>query len=1423
MAAGSPGQAVVLTEEIDADYEPTDQELQEYAEWLGMDIEEDKDLMWIARAGLKAPLPHPWKPCQTAEDGEIFYFNFETGESVWDHPCDDYHRQLYEREKAKKRGDQEDECEGSLSEGKDKKDKKEKKEKKERKKTKERQEKPEKAVTVTTPKALEAPSALPPLTGSIKRGPETPVGTASASLAALKAPAEGGGRSQNGLGEELESSIEESLGSAPEELSVLGKSGESKSAENDNGNAAPVTSSGAKDASVSISIMQLEDDDGNHSLSVSKVDSKIDVNEASVSEMASLVAEAEASISEYRTKLEADAAKQKKELEEWHKEESRKHAKQRKDWEAEFDDMRDATFAEMQAEHEKRIREEKQRLSQELTAKKKALKEESDASLEEEKDLTEKVKSLEVERDKLAEEVLVVKNISNDKEEEHASEVAKLQKEVDQAKAATTTAKAEMGTMSKKLQETEAERDFANGQLEGLKLDIGKLHVDIQQVKSQSQQEVEDLKEKLRLKTEECEQLMEKSLDLTDRLMEDESSPQGAKQLQAKLSEKTEEVEWVSAEKKVLEERVGKLQGEIDKLRDSSAEAESRRSEASAEAAALRTEVASLREEAGKHEAEHTKLMDEAKLRRSEADAQVQSLQVEIASLRGEAEKQQAELTHLRESSKSLESEAKKCEDAAAEAESRRSAAAGQTRTMQEEISSLREAAERHQAELANLKDSSTQAESRRSEAIAEAATLRAEVASLRKEAEKYQAELTRLQESSESVARQAKQSADAAAQLEALRSDVMSLRQEKERLLSEARTSEEKSVELSNQLERCKMMQESASRSREDAANAATQRAEASEQRAIEQLQASRVELEELRRQAGELRDRLRSQEVEDEKWRGILSGKEVRLSSLEAEIAAKAAECRRLREQLQQLQDGGAEASTVNGVAQLRQEIQRLEESNREKTAELSKEREKAQRSKEDTRRLEQSEHRSVQRLEVLQEEAERLRQEIVQLREDAAEAERHAEDIRGNLRNENRLRLAAETNLRKSSREVTGLRDQLAMQVASGEQLAAEVRRLRTEAADLEAELNHSRAQLESKDKRGDGKLSMQWYEIAQHEHVLSAREAKVDERERRVAEAARLLEEHRQTLLRSQPQVPIVEKPTPTSLESRFLAPAAEDACETSPRKTERQGGVGDLQAVDTAETPAEALVKKLDTAGGVVGETPRANDGAGLADDDLDARRKELRRERVAFEELRRQCRAQIARLRRSSPSPQAQVLLQDVQGTLDAHAHAFNKSVNELRTRAKQRAAKARHPSQAMPPPANCAEVWTTPCRATTPVRSSSLRARQPEQDDAQRLWIWDPAYDEGVPVPQYSFAQPQRTPCRSARSPHVGSAWVTPRTTPRAASQDPALRQAPVSVDLWEQDALWLRGSKESSARRPSSARSLRTAPHEAFLTRGW
>jgi len=64
-----------------------------------MDPVKDAHLLYIAKEGLKAPLPDHWKPCQS-KNGEIFYYNLDTQESTFEHPCDNYYRGLYQKEKS---------------------------------------------------------------------------------------------------------------------------------------------------------------------------------------------------------------------------------------------------------------------------------------------------------------------------------------------------------------------------------------------------------------------------------------------------------------------------------------------------------------------------------------------------------------------------------------------------------------------------------------------------------------------------------------------------------------------------------------------------------------------------------------------------------------------------------------------------------------------------------------------------------------------------------------------------------------------------------------------------------------------------------------------------------------------------------------------------------------------------------------------------------------------------------------------------------------------------------------------------------------------------------------------------------------------------------------------------------------------------
>lgn len=40
-------------------------------------------------------MPENWKCYKSKQSGDIYYFNSETGESIWDHPCDEQFKQEY--------------------------------------------------------------------------------------------------------------------------------------------------------------------------------------------------------------------------------------------------------------------------------------------------------------------------------------------------------------------------------------------------------------------------------------------------------------------------------------------------------------------------------------------------------------------------------------------------------------------------------------------------------------------------------------------------------------------------------------------------------------------------------------------------------------------------------------------------------------------------------------------------------------------------------------------------------------------------------------------------------------------------------------------------------------------------------------------------------------------------------------------------------------------------------------------------------------------------------------------------------------------------------------------------------------------------------------------------------------------------------
>ncbi|TKS81355.1 Centrosomal protein of 164 kDa [Collichthys lucidus] len=132
MTAALIGDQLILEEDYDETYIPSEQEIQEYAREIGIDPDSEPELLWLAREGIVAPLPPEWKPCQDVT-GDIYYFNFSSGQSTWDHPCDEHYRCLVAQERERAQSAATAGGTGAKKD-KEKKKKKEKKEKKEKKK-----------------------------------------------------------------------------------------------------------------------------------------------------------------------------------------------------------------------------------------------------------------------------------------------------------------------------------------------------------------------------------------------------------------------------------------------------------------------------------------------------------------------------------------------------------------------------------------------------------------------------------------------------------------------------------------------------------------------------------------------------------------------------------------------------------------------------------------------------------------------------------------------------------------------------------------------------------------------------------------------------------------------------------------------------------------------------------------------------------------------------------------------------------------------------------------------------------------------------------------------------------------------------------------------------------------------------------------
>ncbi|XP_052873391.1 centrosomal protein of 164 kDa [Anopheles cruzii] len=73
-------------------YEPTPEEITEYAMKIGIDPDKEANLVYLARQGLLHPLPEHWKPCYSKQVKAYYYYDRISKKSQWEHPIDVLYR-----------------------------------------------------------------------------------------------------------------------------------------------------------------------------------------------------------------------------------------------------------------------------------------------------------------------------------------------------------------------------------------------------------------------------------------------------------------------------------------------------------------------------------------------------------------------------------------------------------------------------------------------------------------------------------------------------------------------------------------------------------------------------------------------------------------------------------------------------------------------------------------------------------------------------------------------------------------------------------------------------------------------------------------------------------------------------------------------------------------------------------------------------------------------------------------------------------------------------------------------------------------------------------------------------------------------------------------------------------------------------------
>lgn len=92
-ADGGTGSPDERPDVADQQGSPDVADLYEYCLSLGVDADQDEDLLWVVHEAFNAPLPGNVAE-YTNEEGRVYYFNEVTGQSSWEHPLDQVYREV---------------------------------------------------------------------------------------------------------------------------------------------------------------------------------------------------------------------------------------------------------------------------------------------------------------------------------------------------------------------------------------------------------------------------------------------------------------------------------------------------------------------------------------------------------------------------------------------------------------------------------------------------------------------------------------------------------------------------------------------------------------------------------------------------------------------------------------------------------------------------------------------------------------------------------------------------------------------------------------------------------------------------------------------------------------------------------------------------------------------------------------------------------------------------------------------------------------------------------------------------------------------------------------------------------------------------------------------------------------------------------